>query len=301
MKKINLFFLIMMILLSTSAAFAKIQVVTTLSDLDSIVRAVGKDRISSMYLARPNEDPHFVEPRPTFIRNLAKADMLFLIGMELEIWLQPLIESSQNLKIQKSGKGYVDCSNVIAAKEVPTTRVDPSLGDVHPYGNPHYWLSPDNAIKIAKLACDKLTEADPEGKNFYSANYENFKANLEAKINEWKNKLKGIDNKKIVCLHSSWIYFTDFASLEIIGYVESKPGIPPNAREITATVSLMEQNKCKTLVCETYQNKKFLNMIAKRIGGKVIVLPASVGAVKDTNDYISLIDNIVNTLIKEMK
>ena len=301
MKKIITILAAIIFILQTSASFAKVKVVTTLNDLNAIVKEVGGDKVDSMNLARPSDDPHQIEPKPTFLRNLSKADLLFLIGMDLEIWLQPLIDSSHNSKIQKGKNGYVDCSSVISPKEVPTTRVTPELGDVHPQGNPHYWLDPNNAILIAELAYNKLSKVDPENQSYYSDNLASFKTKINENIKIWKEKMANASNKKVVCQHSSWIYFTDFAGLEIVGYVESRPGVPPTAREISNTTSLMNEKDCKVIISESYQNKKFPNMIAKKINGKVISLPASTGAVKGTEDYFKFMDYLINKLSEELK
>ena len=301
MKKYITLLAVIMIIFSTSASFAKVKVVTTLSDLNAIVKEIGGDKVDSMNLARPGDDPHQIEPKPTFLKNLSKADLLFLIGMDLEIWLQPLIDSSHNMKIQKGQNGYVDCSTVISPKEVPTTRVTPELGDVHPLGNPHYWLDPNNAILIAELAYNKLSQVDTSNEKYYAENLSKFKNAVEEKIITWKNQIGSVANKKIVCQHSSWIYFTDFAGLEIVGYVESRPGIPPTAKEIMNTTNLMNDKGCKNIICESYQNKKYPKMIASKINGKVISLPASTGAVKGTETYIGFIDYLINKLTEELK
>ena len=300
MKK-YLIILLAVIMLLPATSFAKVKVVTTLSDLNAIVKEIGGDKVDSMNLARPGDDPHQIEPKPTFLKNLSKADLLFLIGMDLEIWLQPLIDSSHNIKIQKGQNGYVDCSTVISPKEVPTTRVTPELGDVHPLGNPHYWLDPNNAILIAELAYNKLSQVDSQNEKYYAENYSKFKSTIEEKIITWKNQISSVTNKKIVCQHSSWIYFTDFAGLEIVGYVESRPGIPPTAKEIMTLTNLMNDKGCKNIISESYQNKKFPNMVASKIQGKVISLPASTGAVKGTDTYILFIDYLINKLSEELK
>ncbi len=301
MKKIITILAAIIFMLQTSASFAKVKIVTTLSDLNAIVKEVGGDKVDSMHLAKPSDDPHQIEPKPTFLRNLSKADLLFLVGMDLEIWLQPLIDSSHNMKIQKGQNGYVDCSTVISPKEVPTTRVTPELGDVHPLGNPHYWLDPNNALLIAELAYNKLSQVDSSNEKYYAENLSRFKNKINEKIKIWKEKIGSVSNKKIVCQHSSWIYFTDFTGLEIVGYVESRPGIPPTAKEIMNITNLMNEKGCKCIICESYQNKKFPNMVASKIQGKVISLPASTGAVKGTETYILFIDYLINKLTEELK
>ncbi|RCK79067.1 MAG: Zinc ABC transporter, periplasmic-binding protein ZnuA [Candidatus Ozemobacter sibiricus] len=276
--------------------WAGLPVVTTTTDLLAIVQAIGGDRVDAVSIGRGHEDPHFVEPRPSFLTTLGRAQLLFLIGLDLEIWLRPLLDGARNLTIKPGGRGYVDCSQVIPVKEIPTVRVDPSMGDVHPLGNPHYWLDPANALRLAELIARKLSEADPAGAATFAANLAAFRRDLEARIPGWKARLAKVPNRKIACFHSSWIYFTDAFGLEIVGYVEPRPGIPPTGREIAALVAAMQAAGAKVILRERYHPDRFADLVAGKVGGKVLVLPASVGAEPAIKTYPDLIETLVARL-----
>ncbi|HAE39863.1 MAG TPA: hypothetical protein DCG57_14730 [Candidatus Riflebacteria bacterium] len=279
---------------------AAVEIVTTTTDIKAIVEAVGGNRVRVTSLARGHEDPHFVEPRPTFMLTLRRARLLFLVGLDLEIWLQPLIEGSRNFAIQRGNPGYVDCSQVVGVKEIPMIRVDPSMGDVHPFGNPHYWLDPENGIRIAELVARRLAIEEPDKTSYFESNLNEFKTQVKSSIEVWKARIAGLKNRKVACYHNSWIYFTDFAGLEIIGYVEPRPGVPPTAREIASLVTTMKSHNSTLILRERYHSDRFANMVAERAGGKVLVLPTSVGAVDGTSSYIELIDYLVNAIAKEL-
>lgn len=276
--------------------WARLPVVTTTTDLLAIVQAIGGDRVEAVSIGRGHEDPHFVEPRPSFLTTLGRARLLFLIGLDLEIWLRPLLDGARNLTIKPGGRGYVDCSQVIPVKEIPTVRVDPSMGDVHPLGNPHYWLDPANALRLAELIARQLSEADPAGAEQFAANLAAFRHDLEGRIPGWKARLAKVPNRKVASFHSSWIYFTDAFGLEIVGYVEPRPGIPPTGREIAALVAAMQAAGAKVILRERYHPDRFADLVAGKVGGKVLVLPASVGAEPAIKTYPDLIETLVSRL-----
>ncbi len=277
----------------SSHLFAAVEVVTTTADLAAIVKTVGGDRVRVAAIGKGYEDPHFVEPKPSYMMQLSRARLLFCIGLELEIWLKPLIEGARNLTIQPGSVGYVDCSTVIDVKEVPKTRVDPSMGDVHPLGNPHYWLDPENGCRIADLAAQKLSEVDPAGAATFAANAKAFRADIQSRLPRWREKLSGFKNRAVACFHSSWIYFTDAFGLQIVGYVEPRPGVPPTGRELASLVARMKTGGVKIILREQYHSDRFANMVADKTGGRVIVLPASVGAEPRLGTYTDLFDALV--------
>mgnify|MGYP001323219058 CR=1 FL=1 len=302
MKILNIILItLLFMVVSTQSSSAAIEVVTTTTDLLSIVRSIGGERVRASSIGKGNEDPHFVEPRPSFMMTLGRARLLFCIGLELEIWLKPLIDGARNMTIQPGSPGYVDCSQAVEIKEIPQTRVDPSMGDVHPLGNPHYWLDPENGIRIAALAAQKLSEADPEGAAEYRKNFEAFKTDLESRIPRWQELLAGFKNRAVACFHSSWIYFTDAFDLKIIGYVEPRPGVPPTGSELARLVFAMKTANCKLILREQYHSDRFANMAAEKAGGTVLVMPASVGAETDIRSYADLIDSIVNRAAEGLK
>ncbi len=276
--------------------WARLPVVTTTTDLLAIVQAIGGDRVEAVSIGRGHEDPHFVEPRPSFLTTLGRARLLFLIGLDLEIWLRPLLEGARNQTIKPGGRGYVDCSQVIPVKEVPTVRVDPSMGDVHPLGNPHYWLDPANALRLAELIARRLSEVDPAGAATFATNLAAFRRDLEGRIPGWQARLAKVANRKVACFHSSWIYFADAFGLEIVGYLEPRPGIPPTGREIAALVVAMQSAGAKVILRERYHPDRFADLVAGKVGGKVLVLPASVGAEPSIKTYPDLIETLVSRL-----
>lgn len=295
-----LFIFIQTLILCNSEVFAVLNVVTTTTDLKYIVETIGQDKVLVTSIMRGHEDPHYVEPKPSFITNLAKANLLFLIGLELEIWLKPLLDSSRNITIKPGNKGYVDCSQVILVKEIPTVRVDPSMGDIHPYGNPHYWLDPDNVVKIAELICSKLCENDLSNQQFYQDNFKKFSKQIEEKIIDWQERTNKIKNKKIVCYHNSWRYFADAFGFEIIGYVEPKPGIPPTARDIADIIKRIKDTSAKIIIRENYHSDNYCELVAKKSGAKVVILPASIEAYPNIKTYFDLIETIITKIENEL-
>ena len=298
---IALLFTFLIALPATSQA--RLNIITSIPDLRSLVEYIGKDKVDVTSIARGHEDPHHVEPRPTFITRLARADLLFVAGMELEApWILPLLESARNIRLTPpSGEGYIDCSVVITPKEVPTTRVDPSMGDVHPEGNPHYLVDPSNAVKVAELIKQTLIDSDPENREFYQQNYQQFRQKVLERLRVWRDKFAEVDNNRVVEYHSAWIYFSDFFGIEIVGKVESRPGIPPTGRDLARTTDLMNSQSVKVILRESFQPDRFSENIASRVGGEVVVLPAMVGAIEGIDDYFSFMDYLVETAVAALK
>lgn len=301
--KLTITSLFLAFILVPTALVAQLNVITSIPDLRSLVEYVGGERVNVTSIARGHEDPHHVEPRPAFITRLARADLLFVAGMELEApWIIPLLESARNTRIiPPSGEAYIDCSVVIQPKEVPTVRVDPSMGDVHPQGNPHYFADPSNGVKVAELIRDTLTRTDPEGREYYNENYQNFRSKVIDRIRKWRARFESVDNLKVVEYHSAWIYFADFFGLDIVGKVESRPGIPPTGRDLARITETMKSNNVRTILRESFQPDRFSETIASRVDGQVVVLPAMVGAKDGIDDYLSFIDYLVNTTVNALK
>lgn len=288
-----LFLVLFTLILAECPAVAALDVVTTTTDLQALVKAVGGDRVRVSSIGKGHEDPHFVEPKPSYMMTLGRARMLFCIGLELEIWLKPLLEGSRNLEIMPGNHGYVDCSQAVEVKEIPTTRVDPSMGDVHPLGNPHYWLDPANGIKIAEFIAAKLAEGDPSGADLFRKNAAEFRADIERRLPAWKDRLTGFPNRSVACFHSSWVYFADAFGLKIIGYVEPRPGVPPTGREMAALVMRMKANNVKIILREQYHSYRFANLAADKVQGKVLLMPSSVGSEPAIKGYAELIEAMV--------
>ena len=229
MKKLIIPVAIAVMLLGSANAFAALKVVTTTQDLESLTREVGGDKVTVESLAKGYQDPHFVEAKPSFILKLHSADLLVVVGRELEIgWLPPLINQSRNTRIQPNADRYLDASLTAKILEIPTGQITRAMGDVHPSGNPHYWLSPDNGRRIAQEIQKKLAEISPGDAAYFAQRYADFDRRLAEAEKRWHAAMGPYKGVKVVTYHRSWPNFTDAFGLDVIGYVEPKPGFPPS-------------------------------------------------------------------------
>jgi zinc/manganese transport system substrate-binding protein len=286
------------------AAFAqgKLNVVTTTEDLGSLAREVGGDKVSVTALAKGYQDPHFVDPKPSFILAVSRADVLIVVGRELEIgWLPPLLTSSRNGKIQQGSNGYLDASSNVRILEIPTGQITRAMGDVHPLGNPHYWMDPENGKRIGKQIADKFSQLRPNDGAFYEQRLADFTMRLDAAEKRWLAKMAPYKGTKVVTYHRSFPNFAERFGLDIIGYVEPRPGIPPSPQHTLDLVNEMTRQNVKIIMVEPYFDLKTPNAIARQTGGQVLVLPPSVGGVKEVVDYFTLFDYDVNLLVDAIK
>jgi zinc/manganese transport system substrate-binding protein len=287
---------------SARPATAALKVVTTTSDLGALAKEVGGDKVQVDSFAKGYQDPHFVEPKPSFILLANKADLLIVVGRELEIgWLPPIITSSRNAKIQVGAAGYLDASNNVKILEIPTGQITRAMGDVHPAGNPHYWLDPGNGRKIAAAIRDKFSELSPADKAYFAQRYSDFDKRLADAEKRWDAAMAPYKGTKIVTYHRSWPNFVDRFGLDTIGYVEPKPGIPPSPSHTLELIDEMKRQNTKVILVEPYFDLKTPQSIANQTGGKVLVLAPSVGGTKEATDYITLFDYNVNTLASTLK
>lgn len=287
---------------ATPSLAALPQVITTTEDLASLVREVGGDKVTVDAMAKGYQDPHFVEPKPSFIIKLHNADLLVAIGRELEIgWLPPLLTQSRNAKIQVGGPGYLDASIGVRILELPTGQITRAMGDVHPAGNPHYWLDPDNGRIIAKSIAAALARLSPNDKGYFDQRYADFDRRLSEAQKRWNAAMAPYKGTKVVTYHRSWPNFTDRFGLDVIGYVEPKPGIPPSPSHTIELIAEMKRQQVKLILVEPYFDLKTPESIAREVGGKVLVLTPSVGGVKEAGNYIALFDYNVNLLTSTLK
>jgi len=292
------------ILFAATAAFAqgKLNVIATTEDLASIAREVGGDRISIEAIARGYQDPHFVEAKPSFILKLMKADVLIVVGKELEIgWLPPLIQQSRNSKIQQGADGYLDASLTARILEIPTGEITRAMGDVHPLGNPHYWLDPENGKRIGKAIADKLSQFRIGDREYFQQRLADFSSRLDAAEKGWLAKMALNKGTKVVTYHRSFPNFAERFGLDIIGYVEPRPGIPPSPQHTLDLINEMKRQNVKLILVEPYFDLKTPNAIARDTGGIVLVMPPSVGGVKEVTDYFKLFDYDINLLLDAIK
>ena len=295
MKKTLL--LILFSLVSTAPASGAVKVVTSLQDFASIAAAVGGERVETFSLAKGYQDPHFVEPKPSFVLKLSRADLLIAAGLDLEIgYLPPLLDQSRNEKIRPGRPGHLDASAGCDILERPTGVVTRAMGDVHPFGNPHYWLDPSNGRVIARSIAARLSSLDPAGAAEYRANLAAFEARLTEAEKRWDSVLGPFAGTEVVTYHNSWPNFLKRFRLTAAGYIEPKPGIPPSPAHIVELIKMMPQKKIPVILMEPYFDQKTPKSIAQRTGALLLMFIPSVGGVPEAKDYISLFDYDVKLL-----
>jgi len=287
---------------TTSRAQGKLNVIATTEDLASIAREVGGDRITVESIAKGYQDPHFVEAKPSFILKLQKADLLIVVGRELEIgWLPPLIQQSRNGKIQVGAEGYLDASLTCQILEIPTSNITRAMGDVHPFGNPHYWTDPENGKRIAKAVADKLVQFRPNDRAVFEQRLADFTSRLDAAEKRWLAMMAPYKGTKMVSYHRSLPNFAERFGLDIMGYVEPRPGIPPTPQHTLDLINEMKRQNVKLVLVEPYFDLKTPNAIGRDTGAQVLVFPPSVGGVKEITDYFKLFDYDVNLVVNAIK
>ena len=283
-------------------AQSPLNVVTTTEDLAAIAREVGGDRITVESIARGYQDPHFVEAKPSFILKLQKADLLIAVGRELEVgWLPPLVQQSRNRKIQPGADGYLDASTRARILDVPTGQITRAMGDVHPQGNPHYWLDPENGTIVARSIADKLSQLRPNDRAYFDQRATDFSARVSEAEKRWLSAMAPYKGAKVVTYHRSFPNFAERFGLDVIGYVEPRPGIPPTPQHTLDLMTEMKRQNVKVVLVEPYFDLKTPNAIGRDTGAAVLVMPPSVGGVKEISDYFKLFDYDINLLIGALK
>jgi len=276
---------------------AKFKVVTTIPDLAALASEVGGDKIDVESLARGDQDPHYIEPKPSFALKLNRADLLIEIGLQLEIgWLPVLLTQSHNPKIQTGALGHLQASEGLNLLEIPTGPVDRSQGDVHPEGNPHYWLNPRNGLIIAKHIADRLAEIDPANAALYQQNFKSFQARFQKKLTEWEKAISPLKGKKIITYHKSFSYFVNWSGLAVVDQIEPKPGIPPSPSHILALIDRITAEKIPLIITENYYDPRASQKLSQKTGAKVLLLPTSVGGETAIKTYEDLFDYLVTQL-----
>ncbi|MFZ0034409.1 MAG: metal ABC transporter substrate-binding protein, partial [Sedimentisphaerales bacterium] len=266
----------------------KLNIVTTTTPLASIAEDVGGNFVSVASIGSGDEDPHFIQAKPNYMMKAKKADLWIRIGLELEIGYEGLIlQGSRNPRIQINTPGHLDASEGILKLEVPTEKIDRSMGDVHPMGNPHYWLDPYNGRIIAKNICQRLKLLDPEHVGDYDRNLAAFLSKLDNAMAGWVAKLKPFEHSKIVTYHRSWPYFANRFNLDVVAELEPKPGIPPGPGHILEVINTMKSEKAGVILMEPFYNRDDAEAVAKKTGAKVVVVPNAVN--EQVKDYIAML------------
>lgn len=275
---------------------APISVVATTPDLASIAREIGGTAVDVKALAKPTEDAHFVDAKPSHIVTLNRADVLIEGGAELELgWLPPLLESSRNSKIASGAPGRVVASKGIRMLEIPTT-FDRSKGDVHALGNPHFLIDPLNAKIVAANIAEHLSRVDPKSAETFRANLRTFESKVDSKLSEWQKQLAPFKGAKIVTYHKDFNYLAERFGLEVIATLEPKPGIAPSPSHLATVISTMRAQHAHVILVQPYQNRKTAETVARQTGAIVLDMPQQPGAVKDATTYFTMMDNLIRTL-----
>ena len=298
MLRTSKYFLSLLLLVPAGSVRAEpLRVVTSIETFADLARSVGGAFVKAESLARGYQDPHFVEAKPSLLIPLSRADLLVYAGLDLEIgWLPPLVQGSRNSRIQPGAKGNLDASTAIEVLDLPAGKVDRGQGDIHPRGNPHYWLPPLNALKVAKEIAARLKELDPVHGADYDTNLQKFGAQLKAKASEWSRKAAALRGLKVVPYHKSWSYVSDWLGLREIGYVEIKPGIPPDPKHLAELILRMKAESVRVLLIESFYNRGIAGQVADSAGAKLLVLPSDVGATPKIQSYLDLVDAVLDAL-----
>ena len=284
------------------ASAKKLNVIASTTDLAALAREVGGDRIDVDSIAKGYQDPHFVEAKPSFILKLQKADLLIVVGRELEIgWLPPLMQQSRNGKIQVGAEGYLDASLTAQILEIPSGNITRAMGDVHPLGNPHYWTDPENGKRIAKAIADKLVQFRPNDRATFEQRLADFTSRLDLAEKRWLAMMAPYRGTKMVTYHRSFPNFAERFGLDIIGYIEPRPGIPPTPQHTLDLINEMKRQNVKLVLVEPYFDLKTPNAIGRDTGAQVLVMPPSVGGVKEVTDYFKLFDYDINLVVDAIK
>jgi ABC-type Zn uptake system ZnuABC Zn-binding protein ZnuA len=289
-------------LAANTLAADKLKVVTTTEDLASLTREVGGDRVDVNSIGKGYQDPHFIEPKPSFLLLLKNADLLEVVGLELEIgWLPPLLDQSRNNNVRPGAPGYLDVSQGVEILERPTGAVNRSMGDVHPSGNPHYWLDPANGVRMAIQIRSRLAQLRPADAPYFDQRLNAFKVRINEANKRWLAAMAPYKGAKIVTYHSSWPNFTRHFGLDVVGFVEPKPGIPPSPSHTLELINLMKEQKVKVILMEPYFDQKTPEFIAQKTGAKVVVMYPSVGGAPGVDDYLKVFDRDIADLLKALK
>jgi zinc/manganese transport system substrate-binding protein len=286
-----------LLLISSLTSYAKLQVVTTTQDLAAIAEAMGSEQVKVQSLTQGTRDPHFATAKPSMIRKVFRADLLLVIGADMEIgWLPPLLQSARNAQVQPGNPGYLDLSGVVPLLNKISGPVSRAMGDVHAKGNPHYWLDPRNGVRMAQAIATRLGELDPSHKDDYQRRFKVFAQTMDNKLPAWHAELAQLKGKPVIAYHKSFTYLADAFGFRIIDEVEPKPGISPSAATLSALVARIKAEHIELLIMEPYYERRSTSYLNEQTGIRVAVLPQSVGSQPDIRTYFDLFDAIVVAL-----
>ncbi|MFL5527486.1 MAG: metal ABC transporter substrate-binding protein [Gemmatimonadaceae bacterium] len=275
---------------------AQLRVVATTPDLASVAREIGGDRVNVVALAKPTEDPHFVDAKPSFIVTLNRADALIEGGAELELgWLPPLLENSRNSKIAAGAPGRIVASEGMRLLEIPTS-FDRSKGDIHSLGNPHFMIDPASVKVVARNIATHFAALDSKNAATYNANLTRFNGRLDAKLAQWQSQLAPYRGAKIVTYHRDFVYFAQRFGLVVVDELEPKPGIAPSPAHLAQVIGKMKANNVKVILVQPFQNRRTAETVARQTGATVIDAPQQPGAARNAGSYFDNMDNLVRSI-----
>jgi len=279
----------------------KIRVVATIPDLKALVEAVGGDLVEVDTLARGMQNAHEIEVRPSLMLKLRKADVLVENGLELDRWVEVAIQGANNPNVVPGAPGVIDASRDIPVLDVPTIRVDRSMGDIHPRGNPHYTLDPGLAPIITQNIVDGLARVAPEHRATFERNRGVFLGRLDEAMARWTKTMAPFKGAKVVVYHPQWIYFLTRFGLTQVGTLEDRPGIPASPGHLVRVIHQMKDEQIKVLIVEPWNDQKLAARVAEEAGAKMLVLASMVGGVKGADSYFTAIDYNLNALARALR
>ena len=292
------------LVLNQTALYAEpqpIKVVATTTSYASLVKEVGKDKVEVKSVASPKFSVHSIQPKPSDVRNVSEADLFVYTGLDLEMWMDPLVEAAGKPGFFRGREKAVDLSAGVPLLEVPTHQISRSEGDIHIFGNPHYWMNPENAKIMVETICKKLKEVDPVNASYYEDNKREFISKLDSKILEWKSLCAHCQGKEIISYHRDSEYLADFLGIKIGGYLEPKPGIPPTPRQIQYLEDTMKSRNLKVVIRPTFYPTGAAEFLAKKVGGNVTTVCQNPSELHELEDYLSLVDFNVKQLAEALK
>jgi len=278
-------------LLLLTFAFAKVNIVASTTDLADIAKTIGGDRVKVSSISNGKQDHHYVEILPSYMLKVKKADVYLKVGLELDMWANQIIDGSRNSKLT-----VVNCAENIVPLEVPKTKINASMGDIHRMGNPHYWLDPNNGKIIAENILEALVTVDPENRELYENNYISFINNIDKSLSKWLDDFAHLINKKMIFYHNSWPYFNNRFGIEAIQFIEPKPGIMPSPVHLEKLLQIIKSNNIEIIGLETYFSDKAPNFLSQKTNIKIIRLAQSVNALPGTETYLQMIEYNLNAI-----
>ena len=278
------------------SANAVVKVVTSTSDLAYFARVIGADKVEVSSLASPDADLHYVEVRPSYMVKMRDADLVLRVGLELDAWIERIIDGSRNSKLKK-----VDCSKFVTLLEVPTFKADASYGDLHRYGNPHYWLSPANIEPITRAIAEGLTSVDPANESVYEVNRASFLAEINKELPAVKALAAPLAGMEMITYHNSWPYFAEYFGIELPGFIEKFPGVAPSPSHMSDIIELIKKDHIKVIAMEPYFERRVPQRIADASGAKVMTLYPSIGGRNKSEDYLTWLRGNVNALVEAVR